>query len=175
MFSSDDISKVSGANDGTNWTSLTINGTTKAIPAGGGTPSNMVTTDTAQSITGAKTFNAVDITYGEHVKFKGYSQNSTDMVNTGMGNNMEFRLQNSINGVSQIFRIESNNVGNELESSLWAGGKFDIGKSSAKCRNGYFSGNVIANNIPAPPSADGNYVLKCSIVDGTPSYSWVEE
>lgn len=29
-------SSVSGANDGTNWTSITINGTTKTIPSGGG-------------------------------------------------------------------------------------------------------------------------------------------
>lgn len=38
-----------------------------------------------------------------------------------------------------------------------------------------WDGNLVCNNIPAPPSADGNYALKCSIVDGTPSYSWVEE
>lgn len=48
---------VSGLNDGTNWTSLTIGSDTYAIPAGGGSaPSNMMTTDTAQTITGKKTF-----------------------------------------------------------------------------------------------------------------------
>lgn len=46
---------VSGTNDGTNWTSLTIGSTTYNIPAGS-TPSNMVTTNTDQTITGVKTF-----------------------------------------------------------------------------------------------------------------------
>lgn len=32
----DNKSEVSGTNDGTNWTNITINGTTKAIPSGGG-------------------------------------------------------------------------------------------------------------------------------------------
>lgn len=30
-------------------------------------------------------------------------------------------------------------------------------------------------NIPAAPTSDGNYVLKCSIADGVASYSWVAE
>ena len=46
---------VSGTNDGTNWTSLTIGNTTYGL-ASGSTPSNMVTTDTAQDISGQKTF-----------------------------------------------------------------------------------------------------------------------
>lgn len=56
------VSAVSGVNDGTNWTSLTIGSSTYAIPAGGSTPSNMVTTDTAQTISGAKTITA-DMTF----------------------------------------------------------------------------------------------------------------
>lgn len=46
---------VSGTNDGTNWTSLTIGSATYGI-GGGSAPSNMVTTDTAQTISGTKTF-----------------------------------------------------------------------------------------------------------------------
>ena len=46
---------VSGTNDGTYWTSLTIGNDTYGI-GGGSTPSNMVTTDTAQRITGQKSF-----------------------------------------------------------------------------------------------------------------------
>ena len=37
------------------------------------------------------------------------------------------------------------------------------------------SGNLVCNNIPAAPTTDGNYVLKCSIVGGVPTYSWVAE
>jgi len=46
---------VSGTNDGTNWTSLTIGNATYGL-ASGSTPSNMVTTNTTQTITGTKTF-----------------------------------------------------------------------------------------------------------------------
>lgn len=46
---------VSGVNDGTNWTSLTIGSDTYGI-GGGSAPSNMVTTDTSQTISGQKTF-----------------------------------------------------------------------------------------------------------------------
>lgn len=46
---------VSGTNDGTNWTTLTIGNATYGI-GGGSAPSNMVTTDTVQTITGEKTF-----------------------------------------------------------------------------------------------------------------------
>ena len=45
---------VSGTNDGTNWTSLTIGSDTYGL-ASGSAPSNMVTTDTAQDIIGTKT------------------------------------------------------------------------------------------------------------------------
>ena len=31
------------------------------------------------------------------------------------------------------------------------------------------------NSIPAAPSSDGTYVLKCTVSDGTPTYSWVAE
>lgn len=47
---------VSGTNDGTNWTSLTVGSDTYGIPSGGSTPSNMVTTDTDQTISANKTF-----------------------------------------------------------------------------------------------------------------------
>lgn len=38
-----------------------------------------------------------------------------------------------------------------------------------------WAGNIVCNNIPAQPAADGNYVLKCSIVSGVATYSWVAE
>jgi len=47
---------VSGTNDGTNWTSLTIGNDTYAIGGGGSAPTNMVTTNTNQEITGIKGF-----------------------------------------------------------------------------------------------------------------------
>lgn len=47
---------VSGTNDGTNWTTITIGNDTYGIPSGGSTPSNMVTTNTDQTISADKTF-----------------------------------------------------------------------------------------------------------------------
>lgn len=54
-------STVSGTNDGTNWTTITINGTTYSIPSGGGGGS-YVTLDTAQFITGKKSFGKIGTT-----------------------------------------------------------------------------------------------------------------
>lgn len=48
----------------------------------------------------------------------------------------------------------------------------NLGTPDYKFNNGYFNGNILANNIPAAPTSDGNYVLKCSIVDGVATYSW---
>lgn len=55
----DPLKLVDGTNDGTNWTSLTIGSDTYGI-GGGSAPSNMVTTDTAQTITGAKKIENTD-------------------------------------------------------------------------------------------------------------------
>ena len=32
---------------------------------------------------------------------------------------------------------------------------------------------ALEGKIPTPPSTDGTYVLKCTVADGTPTYSWV--
>ena len=48
-----------------------------------------------------------------------------------------------------------------------------LGSDSDKFLNGYFAGNITANNIPAPPSGDGNYTLTCSVSSGSITYSWV--
>lgn len=38
-----------------------------------------------------------------------------------------------------------------------------------------WNGNLVCNNIPAPPAGDGTYNLQCSIVDGVATYSWVAQ
>lgn len=35
-----------------------------------------------------------------------------------------------------------------------------------------WDGNIIANNIPAPPTTDGTYTLTCTVTNGIPTYSW---
>ena len=72
---------VSGTNDGTNWTSLTIGSDTYGLASGGSTPTNMVTTDTTQTITGDKTFNS-NVTFGTATgskKFNFYGVNPIKM------------------------------------------------------------------------------------------------
>ena len=36
-----------------------------------------------------------------------------------------------------------------------------------------WDGNIISNNLPSPGSTDGDYILKCTITSGTPTYSWL--
>ena len=36
-----------------------------------------------------------------------------------------------------------------------------------------WSGNLVCNNIPAPPSTDGTYTLQCTVTNGVATYSWV--
>lgn len=35
-----------------------------------------------------------------------------------------------------------------------------------------WDGNIVANNIPAPPTTDGTYTLTCTVTSGVPTYSW---
>lgn len=36
-----------------------------------------------------------------------------------------------------------------------------------------WNGNLVCNNIPAPPAADGTYNLSCTVSNGTVTYAWV--
>ena len=108
---------VSGTNDGTNWTSLTIGNDTYGL-ASGSTPSNMVTTNTTQTITGAKTFttNPLDIVNTEKgIKLHSGTNNSTS-------SKLGFTLYNSIAGSSnyEVGFLESNTntVANNGHSTL---------------------------------------------------------
>lgn len=73
---------VSGTNDGTNWTSLTIGSDTYGL-ASGSTPANIVTTDTAQDINGIKTFVGNTLAFKNDTNnvsgFKIYNQNNTEI------------------------------------------------------------------------------------------------
>lgn len=89
---------VSGTNDGTNWTSLTIGNDTYGLASSGSTPTNMVTTDTTQTITGDKTFNS-NVTFGTasgSKKFKFYGVNPIQMYSPS-SRSTGFTLFNSSN------------------------------------------------------------------------------
>ena len=105
---------VSGTNDGTNWTSLTIGEDTYGLASGGGTTytagtgiditndtisvdntvamktdipdvSNMVTTDTTQDITGKKTFKTNPITIVNNTKGLKLLSGTNDSTNAKLG------------------------------------------------------------------------------------------
>lgn len=97
------IPVVSGSNDGTNWTSITLNTDTYAIPQGGSAPSNMVTTDTLQDITGTKSFSEI---YA--AKFRA----DNDTVNFGYINNIQNQNQPVLN-----FKIYAKYEGSSSKSA----------------------------------------------------------
>lgn len=67
---------VSGTNDGTNWTSLTIGSDTYGI-GGGSAPTNMVTTDTAQYISGNKIIRGLTLAFADSTMQQGVLQLGT--------------------------------------------------------------------------------------------------
>lgn len=81
-----EIPAVSGTNDGTNWSTITIGNNTYNIPTA---PANYVTTDTAQTITAKKTF-------------KGESSSSTSGIHFVNRNDVEYGRLN-LNG--SVFEI----------------------------------------------------------------------
>lgn len=84
-----------------------------------------------------------------------------------------FDASGGLNGPFVLDRVALNVDGNmDLRPGSRYGTATSIGTSSDKFNNAYFSGNVTANNIPAPPSADGTYTLTCTISSGSITYSW---
>lgn len=64
---------------------------------------------------------------------------------------------------SDIKAVTKAYTGGELQHTLTAGSGIAI------------ANNVISTNIPAAPSEDGTYVLKCTVTDGAPVYEWISE
>ena len=61
---------------------------------------------------------------------------------------------------------------------------FNLGQSSKRWRTVYTNylsdgtntetvANIINGTMPSPGSTDGDYILKCTITSGTPTYSWL--
>lgn len=142
---------VSGTNDGTNWTSLTIGSDTYNV--GAAAPSNMVTTDTQQNITAAKYFVTDDL----------YAQRSGG-VNVGpSGHHGRVRYSETLNTSTSIFtyliQFDNQNFGGLrfeqtanasspytiLTSNFTCGfdnGKCDLGKSNRRFNNLYLAGSI---------------------------------
>lgn len=165
------VPNVSGTNDGTNWTSLTIGSDTYGI-GGGSAPSNMVTTDTAQTISGAKTFTSDALFNNAELKF---NNNRAIYLGYAPGNLSSYQRATYIQGVQGTTSSEGSieiiigsaagaskprfkfalpsgstnayfaNIGNRTA---------DLGSSTYKWNDLYLSGNVYSAGITV---SDGTY------------------
>ena len=112
----------------------------------------------------------------------GIGNRSTNGHSLAVGNNNVTYSQNSAL------------IGENLKNPYSYGDKCFIGKFNAEDTNNDYvlvvgngtadnarsnamtvdwNGNITANNLPSPGSTDGDYILKCSISSGTPTYSWL--
>ena len=96
---------------------------------------------------------------GTAVKTGGY--NSTAM---GLGTRATSNYQTAIG------RWNVENI-NGTYAFIIGNGTADNARSNAMTVD--WNGNIIANNLPSPGSTDGDYILKCTITNGTPTYSWI--
>lgn len=100
-----------------------------------------------------------------------YESSTSDVnapyYNFGNYNNvMGYQLQNK---TSYATVIGKNNVLNTDKAFVIGNGSDNSNRSNALTVD--WSGNLVCNNIPACPSADGTYNLQVSIVNGVPTYS----
>lgn len=119
---------VSGTNDGTNWTSLTIGNATYALSSGSSSsPSNMVTTDTDQNITGVKTFvgrkklgfkESVD---GDFVGFTAFNVNGYEMGNLQAGTRSVKLYGESSTTSKKLLTIGNYSDNSTVQTNCYAG------------------------------------------------------
>ena len=124
--------------------------------------------------------------YGPGCMAVGYAPSMVDNVYAGgygtfaMGTAVETSGSNSIamgcgikaksNYQTAIgkWNVENNNG---TYAFIIGNGTADDARSNAMTVD--WDGNIIANNLPSPGSTDGDYILKCTITNGTPTYSWI--
>lgn len=137
-------SYVSGTNDGTNWTSLTIGSDTYGLGGGGSAPSNMMTTDTAQTITATKTFSVQTmIQAGDSSAIIGLGknanyQNITLFGTASIANNPKLQIKFIDNSFNDLRTYEFNKNAIVPDTS----NKADLGSSIYKFKNLYLAGNL---------------------------------
>ena len=178
---------VSGTNDGTNWTSLTIGNTTKGIPSGSGNViekyafSGFLTQAEYESLNPGDNFRCIidqgtayesvyeyTINYKDSSTIKGYINNiSFSKANYGSYtaltanyyyfNAISFNYSYDISGGSNTTLFYYNNDGSD-------GVYIDENDNHIK--------SIIP---PCPTTTDGTYTLKCVVSNGVATYSWVAQ
>lgn len=140
-------------NDGTNWTSLTIGSDTYGV---GGAPSNMVTTDTDQTITGKKKIASTSNTSSCYTEIKG---TSSSLIKT------ELRLDVHNSNGSSVLSIINDGTSNGLGKCIYplTGNSMNIGATNKRFNNLYLNGII----------SDGtNSVSVANIADKSNSETW---
>lgn len=151
---------VSGTNDGTYWTTLTIGSDTYGI-GGGSAPSNMVTTDTAQTITGAKTFNGAI-----------YAGNSNSIELVPNGYRGIYAKSGSLGYEDKICMNSSNSSGTIVQTITRSAGSgtrsitFDVNSAAAS----YYP-NESGTNLGVSAYPWGNLYVSNTIQIGSTSLS----
>ena len=146
---------ISGTNDGTDWTSLTIGNDTYSLASGGSSsaPSNMVTTDTRQEITGLKLFeNMVSIFgHGTNELFPYYSygldiikdtDNNKGILAIGACTNNGGFYTNEYLALKQLNNSNMDPTGICLYPVVGSGATKDLGRAANKWGNLYLEGNL---------------------------------
>ena len=157
------IPSVSGNYSGNYWTKITINGTTKSIPSGGSAPTNMVTTDTDQNITGVKTFVGK-----QKLKFK----------QTGSNDTLGFTAYNNNNYEIGNLQVANRAIGGSTYPYVTLG-NFSTQNEKAKVgfriqpNNSQYSYNFVmpygtySNFESNTYSTDADTTIPCAFTDGT--------
>lgn len=156
-----DILDTVGNNQATSGQVLTADGNGGASwqNASGGTPSNMMTTDTEQTITGAKTFLG-----DSKIIFKPFSSTSANAAFlriVGYNNAYKGQLLYYFNNGNIVY---ANNVNGNNNITLLGNKTGTLALTSD-----------IDAKVPDAPSTDGTYTLKCVVSNGgtTKTYQWV--
>ena len=102
--------------------------------------------------------------YGTFAMGTAVKANGSNSIAMGCGIKATSNYQTAIGR----WNVENNNG---TYAFIIGNGTADDARSNAMTVD--WDGNIIANNLPSPGSTDGDYILKCTITNGTPTYSWI--
>lgn len=170
-----DLTPVSGTNDGTNWTSLTIGSDTYSIPSGGSIPTGVYaelsagTYSNPQVFTGVNQFSSVTLSGG--ILLSGYNYSQAVALTGLSGGGIEIRPNPSIYGVGDVkitsSAITINNIGNIYPYYAQGGASTpcDLGTAQYPFYNLALSGIIYAGTLSTNvaelslPSTSGTLAL----------------
>lgn len=167
--------KAAGLTDGTTTKTMT------EILAGGGTEKEIVEFSNSTVSNFTRVFDDINSNESNFHKYDLYYDNGAS------SDNIHLITCRKTLGIDEIAFIGCGNAYTGNPESCYirltkVGASWQMNKTTTQLQpkltagNGItITNNQIASKIPAPPTADGNYVLKCSIVGGVATYNWVAE